>query len=108
MCFITFTAVDVNTNETQNGENIENANEIEVEIVGGAEGGEDEYEEYYSEEDIADRVTTEDAKDGNGDNPDFEIEENAFGKKIRKRKKKMETRLLKEILNDVKVSSKRY
>ena len=41
-------------------------------------------------------------------NPEFEVEESAFGRKIRKRKKKMETRLLKEILNDVKVSNKRH
>ena len=52
-------------------------------------------------------MTTETPKPN--DNPDGEeIEENAFGRKVRRKKKKMETRLLKEILNDVKVSSKRY
>ena len=83
--------------------------ELEGEIVGGAEGGggEDEYDDYYDEDDIAERVTTETPKPN--DNPDGEeIEENAFGRKVRRKKKKMETRLLKEILNDVKVSSKRF
>ena len=83
--------------------------ELEGEIVGGAEGGggEDEYDDYYDEDDIAERVTTETPKPN--DNPDGEeIEENAFGRKVRRKKKKMETHLLKEILNDVKVSSKRF
>ena len=82
--------------------------EIEGAAGGGAEGGDEgEYEDYYDEDDIAERVTTETPKPH--DHPDGdEIEENAFGRKVRRKKKKMETRLLKEILNDVKVSSKRY
>jgi hypothetical protein len=48
-------------------------------------------------------VTAGGIRDGN-----VQIEQSAFGRKVRKRKKKMETRLLKEILNDVKVSSKRH
>ena len=40
--------------------------------------------------------------------PDIEIEESPFGKKVRRRKKKMETRLLKEILFDVGKTTRRY
>lgn len=75
----------------------------------------DEDEEYeYDEDDLADDEEGKvDKLDGGGvvtafSGHDVKVEESAFGKKIRKRKKKMETRLLKEILNDVKMSSKRY
>ena len=75
---------------------------------------EEEAEDYYDEEDeITDRVELEmvPQNDANGAvsmGPDIEIEESPFGKKVRRRKKKMETRLLKEILFDVGKTSKRY
>ena len=73
-----------------------------------------EGEAYYEDDfegEISDRIDVETNPELGGAsslNPEFEVEESAFGKKIRKRKKKMETRLLKEILNDVKISSKRH
>ena len=57
------------------------------------------------DEDISERITTP----GGVINGNLEVEEGAFGPKIRRRKKKMETRLLKEILNDFSFKSvKRY
>ena len=40
--------------------------------------------------------------------PDIKIEKSLFGKKVRRQKKKIETRLLKEILFDVSKKSKRF
>ena len=71
-------------------------------------------EDYYDEEDeITERVELElvPQSDPNGTlmGPEIEIEESPFGKKVRRRKKKMETRLLKEILFDVgKTTTRRY
>ena len=74
-----------------------------------------EEDEYYDDfEEVSERISmAEDSNAaaeilGGAHAGDVDVEESAFGRKIRKRKKKMETRLLKEILNDVKVSSKRH
>ena len=64
-------------------------------------------QEYLDDEfeEVSERISM--AEDGanevlGGAHAIIDVEESAFGRKIRKRKKKMETRLLKEILNDVK------
>lgn len=71
----------------------------------------DDEGDYYDEEDeISERIAADpdEIQIPNREIlPDFEVEESAFGKKIRRRKKKMETRLLKEILMDVKMINKR-
>ena len=115
--------------ETANGEAEDGRSENDEAEVGGAEGGEgvvdldnaeDEddgsYESYEDEEEEPDRISEAvDPLTSNGNqlqsgpvNGNVQVEESAFGRKVRKRKKKMETRLLKEILNDVKMSSKRH
>ena len=69
---------------------------------------EDYYDDDFEDEDITERIAELESNGGMASGS-IEIEEGAFGPKIRRRKKKMETRLLKEILNDFSFKSvKRY
>ena len=112
------TQIDLKDNESFLNGNVENSNETSEDTTTEMETNtENDLEDFdYEEEDeIKERITlveieqkTENGLDAGFTNPEIEVEESAFGRKIRKRKKKMETRLLKEILNDVKLTSKRH
>ena len=106
---------DIQDVDPEDGQPIDASASEEIEFMEQEmSANEAEAEDYYDEEDeITDRVELEmvPQNDANGAvsmGPDIEIEESPFGKKVRRRKKKMETRLLKEILFDVGKSSKRF
>ena len=118
MCFTAISNLDDEQDEGQEGCESQNGGEdqqnlleldqdiLDVQVAHMVCIPEDD-DEYLDDEfeEVSERISM--AEDGaneilGGAHAIIDVEESAFGRKIRKRKKKMETRLLKEILNDVK------